>query len=68
VDRIWFQSFHTDLATALTQQLRQHALFGVRAALEAALDEEMASYLATWTNRENWMTLSEYLCRVLAAA
>ncbi len=34
VDRIWFQSLHTDLATAHTQQLRQHALAGVRAALE----------------------------------
>jgi len=47
VDRIWFQSFHTDLATTLNQQLRQHALAGVRAALEAALSEELASYLAS---------------------
>jgi putative transposase len=47
VDRIWFASFHTDLADALTQQLRQHALAGVRAALEAALDEELASYHST---------------------
>jgi len=45
VDRIWFANFHTDLADALTQQLRHHALAGVRAALEAALDEELASYL-----------------------
>ena len=44
VDRIWFASFHTDLADTLTQQLRQHALLGVRAALEAALCEEVASY------------------------
>ena len=44
VDRIWFASFHTDLADALTQQLRQQALFGVQAALEAALREELASY------------------------
>lgn len=47
VDRIWFANFHTDLADTLTHQLRQHALLGVRAALEAALDEELASYLAT---------------------
>ena len=47
VDRIWFASFHTDLADALTQQLRQHALLGVHAALEAALDEELACYHAT---------------------
>ena len=47
VDRIWFASFHTDLADALTQQLRQHALVGVRAALEAALSEELASYHAS---------------------
>jgi putative transposase len=47
VDRIWFASFHTELADSLTQQLRQHALLGVRAALEAALSEELASYLAS---------------------
>jgi transposase-like protein len=47
VARIWFANFHTDLADALTQQLRHHALAGVRAALEAALDEELASYLPT---------------------
>src|SRR6266496_3594945 len=44
VDRIWFASFHTDLADTLTQQLRQHALLGVQAALQAALREELASY------------------------
>jgi transposase-like protein len=44
VDRIWFASFHTDLADTLTQQLRQHALLGVQATLEAALREEVASY------------------------
>ena len=44
VDRIWLASFHTDLADTLTQQLRQHALLGVKAALEAALREELASY------------------------
>jgi putative transposase len=44
VDRIWFASFHTDLADTLTQQLRQHALAGVKAALEAALIEELANY------------------------
>ena len=44
VDRIWCASFHTDLADTLTQQLRQHALVGVQAALEAALREEVADY------------------------
>jgi|SRR5215216_653215 len=44
VDRIWFASFHTDLADTLTQQLRQHALAGVQTTLEAALREELASY------------------------
>jgi transposase-like protein len=44
VERIWCASFHTDLADTLTQQLRQHALVGVQAALEAALREEVASY------------------------
>ncbi len=46
-DRIWFAGVHSDLADALREQLRQHALAGVRAALEAALDEELASYLPT---------------------
>ena len=44
VDRIWLASFHIDLADTLTQQLRQQALLGVKAALEAALIEELASY------------------------
>jgi hypothetical protein len=47
VDRIWYASFHTNLTDTLTQQLRQHALVGVRAALEAALSEELTSYHAT---------------------
>lgn len=46
VDRIWSANFHTELADTLTQQLRQHALLGVRAALEAALSEELTSYHA----------------------
>ena len=44
VDRIWFANFHTDLADTLTQQLRQQALLGVQATLEAALREEVADY------------------------
>jgi transposase-like protein len=44
VDRIWFASFHTNLTDTLTHQLRQHALSGVKAALEAALHEELADY------------------------
>src|SRR5215831_10704987 len=44
VDRIWYASFHADLADTLTQQLRQQALQGVQATLEAALHEEVAAY------------------------
>ena len=44
VDRIWFANFHTELTDTLTQQLRQQALLGVQAALEAALREEVADY------------------------
>lgn len=44
VNRIWFASFHSDLTNTLTQRLRQQALLGVQAALEAALREELASY------------------------
>jgi transposase-like protein len=46
VDRIWYASFHTNLTDTFTQQLRQHALVGVRAALEAALSFELTSYHA----------------------
>jgi hypothetical protein len=44
VERIWSESFHTTLADTLTQQLRQHALAGVRAALQTALVEELLAY------------------------
>jgi putative transposase len=47
VDRIWYQSFHTALADTLLVQLRQHALVGVRAALETALIEEVRAYQQT---------------------
>lgn len=47
VDRIWAANFHTTLTDTLTQQLRQHALVGVRAALEAALAEELTSSQGT---------------------
>lgn len=41
VDRIWYASFQTDLADTLAAHLRHHALIGVKAALEAALLEEL---------------------------
>jgi len=44
VDRIWSESFHTTLADTLVVHLRQHALAGVRAALETALQEELLAY------------------------
>ena len=47
VDRIWYDSFHTALADTLLVQLRQHALVGVRAALETALLEEVRAYQQT---------------------
>ena len=49
VDRIWSESFHTALADTLLVQLRQHALLGVRAALESALEEELLAYQQTCT-------------------
>jgi len=64
VDRIWFASFHTDLVDTLSQQLRQHALVGVQATLEAALREELASYrdqLRT-TRRAAGRTPSTFRC------
>ena len=47
VERIWHESFHTVLADTLVMQLRQHALIGVRAALETALVEELRAYQQT---------------------
>jgi putative transposase len=47
VDRIWHESFQTDLAETLVVQLRQHALAGVRVALETALVEELLAYQQT---------------------
>jgi putative transposase len=44
VDRIWAASFQTDLRDTLAAHLRHHALAGVQAALEAALDEELEAY------------------------
>jgi putative transposase len=44
VDRIWSESYHATLAETVLVQLRQHALAGVRAALETALDEEVLAY------------------------
>ncbi len=41
IDRIWYASFQTDLADSLASHLRQHALIGVKAALETALSEEL---------------------------
>lgn len=41
VDRIWYASFQTDLTDTLGAHLRRHALAGVQAALETALDEEL---------------------------
>jgi transposase-like protein len=64
VERTWFAHFHTDLTDSLTQQLRQHALVGVQAALEAALREEVADYrdrLRT-TARDAGRTPSTFRC------
>jgi transposase-like protein len=47
VDRIWSESVHTTLADTLEAQLRQHALAGLRAALETALVQELLAYRQT---------------------
>lgn len=46
VERIWQQTCHSQLGNQLNEQLRQHALAGVTAALEAALREEVLAYRA----------------------
>jgi len=46
VDRIWQQTCHGQLGERLADQLRQHALVGVKQALETAIREEVAAYRA----------------------
>jgi transposase-like protein len=46
VERIWQQTCHSQLGSSLNEQLRQQALAGVTAALEAALREEVQVYRA----------------------
>jgi len=64
VDRIWFATFHTNLADTLTQQLRVQALRGVQATLEAALREEVAAYRdhLRATARAAFRTPSRFRC------
>ena len=46
VERIWQQTCHSQLGQGLSDELRQHALVGVKYALEAALREEVLAYQA----------------------
>lgn len=46
VERIWQQTCHSELGGRLAAQLREHALQGVKQALEAALRAEVAAYRA----------------------
>lgn len=48
VERIWLATFQRSLAETVTQQMRQHALAGVKAALETALVEELKVYRTQW--------------------
>ena len=48
VERIWLATFQTSLTETVTQQVRQHALAGVQAALETALVEELNAYRRLW--------------------
>ena len=52
VERIWLATFQSSLAETVTQQLRQHALAGVQAALETALVEELEVYRDTWRTQQ----------------
>jgi hypothetical protein len=65
VDRIWFESFHTTLADTLVVQLRQHALAGVRAALETALVEELLAYRQTCPQMAGEVPLASAFHRAL---
>ena len=52
VERIWLATFQTALAETVTQQVRQHALAGVQAALETALVEELNAYRTHWDEQQ----------------
>jgi transposase-like protein len=52
VERIWLATFQTALAETVTQQVRQHALAGVQAALETALVEELHAYRTHWNAQQ----------------
>lgn len=45
IERVWRMSFQSELNDALESRLRQQALVGVKAVLEAALDEELDAHL-----------------------
>lgn len=52
VERIWLATFQSSLAATVTQQLREHALAGVQAALETALVEELEVYRNSWRKQQ----------------
>jgi hypothetical protein len=52
VERIWLAMFQRSLAETVTQQLRQHALAGVQAALETALVEALEVYRTAWRTQQ----------------
>src|SRR3990172_2089191 len=55
IERVWRSSFQTELDDALQARLRESALVGVRATLEAALQEELLAHLgfAPYTRLES---------------
>ncbi|NTU86099.1 MAG: hypothetical protein HGA45_43355 [Chloroflexales bacterium] len=58
VERIWLATFQSSLAETVTQQVRQHALAGVQAALETALVEELKAYRSQWSTQQPALTVS----------
>jgi len=60
VDRIWYQSFHATLTDTLAMQLRQHALAGVKVALETALQEEVLAYRQTYRQMDGVLRSSAF--------
>ena len=70
VDRIWYASFQSNLTSSLASELRRQALLGVKAALEAALVEELEAHRLSFRDQRPTAQLQRsgtYTRRILTA-
>jgi transposase-like protein len=70
VDRIWYATFQSNLTSSLASELRRQALLGVKAALEAALVEELEAHRLSFRDQRHTAHLQRsgtYTRRILTA-